>query len=98
VSLIDRRRFRLLGYHLSGQNDGETARVRRAFDRFVQGPLPVERWAETIRADAPHVVIFPEIGMVAGLRLAPVQCASWGHTTTTGLPTVDYFLSSDLLR
>ncbi|HXW23412.1 MAG TPA: tetratricopeptide repeat protein, partial [Xanthobacteraceae bacterium] len=104
VSLIDRRRFRLYGYHVSAVNDVETARVRRAFDRFVQGPLPVERWCEAIRADAPHAVIFPEIGMdqttpkLAGLRLAPVQCASWGHPSTSGFPTIDYFLSSDLME
>jgi protein O-GlcNAc transferase len=104
VSLMDRRRFRLSAYHLSPHHDGETARVRRAFARFVQGPLPLERWCETIRADAPHLVIFPEIGMdemtprLAGLRLAPVQAASWGHPTTSGFPTIDYFLSSELME
>jgi protein O-GlcNAc transferase len=104
VSLIDRRRFRLFGYHTAGHPDSETARVRRAFTRFVQGPLTVERWCETIRADAPHVVIFPEIGMdpatsrLAGLRLAPVQCSSWGHPETSGFPTIDYFLSSALME
>jgi protein O-GlcNAc transferase len=104
VSLIDRRRFRLCAYHTSAHHDGETARVRRAFARFVQGPLPLERWCETIRADAPHVVIFPEIGMdemtprLAGLRLAPVQCTSWGHPATSGFPTIDYFLSSELME
>jgi protein O-GlcNAc transferase len=104
VSLIDRRRFRLFGYHTSPHHDGETARVRRAFARFVQGPLALERWCETIRADAPHVVIFPEIGMdqmtprLAGLRLAPVQCNSWGHPSSSGLPTIDYFLSSELME
>jgi protein O-GlcNAc transferase len=104
VSLIDRRRFRLSAYHTSPHHDGETGRVRRAFSRFVQGPLPLERWCETIRADAPHVVIFPEIGMdqmtarIAGLRLAPVQCSSWGHPETSGFPTIDYFLSSELME
>jgi protein O-GlcNAc transferase len=104
VSLIDRRRFRLYGYHVSAHNDVETARVRRSFDRFVQGPRPAERWCELIRADAPHAVIFPEIGMdpmtpkLAGLRLAPVQCTSWGHPSTSGFPTIDYFLSSDLME
>ena len=104
VSLLDRSRFRLFGYHTSNVNDVETARIRRSFDRFVQGPMPLERWCETIRADAPHVVIFPEVGMdpmtprLAGLRLAPVQCCSWGHPTTSGFPTIDYFLSSDLME
>ena len=31
---------------------------------------------------------------LAALRLAPVQCAGWGHPVTTGLSTIDVFLSS----
>jgi protein O-GlcNAc transferase len=27
-----------------------------------------------------------------------VQCVTWGHPTTTGLPTIDYFLSSALME
>jgi predicted O-linked N-acetylglucosamine transferase (SPINDLY family) len=35
---------------------------------------------------------------IAGLRLAPIQCMTWGHPVTSGLPTIDYFLSSDLME
>ncbi len=31
-------------------------------------------------------------------RLAPVQCTGWGSTTTSGVPAVDYFLSSELVE
>jgi protein O-GlcNAc transferase len=54
--------------------------------------------------DAPHVIIHPDIGMnavsaqLAAQRLAAVQCNSWGHPDTSGFPTIDYFLSSDLME
>jgi predicted O-linked N-acetylglucosamine transferase (SPINDLY family) len=31
-------------------------------------------------------------------RMAPVQCTTWGHPVTTGSPTMDYFVSSELLE
>jgi protein O-GlcNAc transferase len=35
---------------------------------------------------------------LAARRLAPVQCVTWGHPETTGLETMDYFLSSELME
>jgi predicted O-linked N-acetylglucosamine transferase (SPINDLY family) len=101
---LDRRRFRLFGYHTGARQDAETARAAAQFERFVQGPLPEPVWRERIAADQPHVLIYPEIGMnpmaarLAAQRLAPVQCTSWGHPETSGYPTVDYFLSSELME
>ena len=53
-----------------------------------------------IRGAALDAVIFPEVGMdarvmtLAAMRLAPFQAVAWGHPVTTGLPTIDVFLSS----
>jgi predicted O-linked N-acetylglucosamine transferase (SPINDLY family) len=64
----------------------------------------VEGWARAILGHEPQVLIYPEIGMdpmtarLASLRLAPVQAASWGHPETTGLPTIDYYLSAEDLE
>jgi predicted O-linked N-acetylglucosamine transferase (SPINDLY family) len=50
------------------------------------------------------VLLFTDIGMdpvtytLAHSRFAPVQCATWGHPVTSGLPTIDYFLSSALFE
>ena len=72
--------------------------------RFVQGPLPAERWREAILADMPHILIYPEVGMgpvaaqLAAQRLAPTQCNFAGHPETSGYPTLDYFLSSELME
>src|SRR5208337_622738 len=35
---------------------------------------------------------------LAAQRLAPVQCNSWGHPETSGMPTLDFFISSDLME
>ncbi|MEI6985313.1 MAG: tetratricopeptide repeat protein [Rhodospirillaceae bacterium] len=101
---LDRNRFELFCYHTGSQRDAETERAEAAADRFIQGPLTHDLWREMIIADAPHVLIYPEIGMdpmtlkLAAQRLASVQCTSWGHPSTSGLPTIDYYLSSDLME
>src|SRR6516165_5862091 len=101
---LDRSRFRLFGYHVQAETDAQTGRVRSLCERFVQGPLSIERWRQEIAADAPHVLIYPEVGMspisakLAAQRLAPVQCNSWSYPNTSGFPTLDYFLSSDLME
>ena len=104
VEGLDRARFEVTGYHTSPRRDAETDRAAALFDRFVQGPLPVHVWRARIAADQPHVLIYPEVGMdpmvaqLAAMRLAPVQYASWGHPSTTGYPTLDYFLSSEAME
>jgi protein O-GlcNAc transferase len=104
VSQIDRSRFRLTGYHLGTIEDEETEVAASLFDRFVRQSLNIEGWRREILADAPHVLIYPGLLMdthslqLAAQRLAPVQCNSWGHPETSGLPTLDYFLSSDLME
>ena len=32
------------------------------------------------------------------MRLARVQAATWGHPETTGLPTIDHYLSAEALE
>ena len=50
------------------------------------------------------MLVYPEIGMdpkhqaLAALRLAPVQCALYGHPATSGLVNIDYFLSGDAIE
>ena len=46
------------------------------------------------------IIVYPEIGMcqqtrfIAFSRLAPIQINTWGHSDTSGLPNIDYFVSS----
>lgn len=97
---IDSRRFTLHAFYLGAHQDAETDRCRRHAARFHMGALGLRAWAETILASGPQVLIYPDIGMdpmttkLASLRLAPLQLAAWGHPETTGLTTVDAFLSA----
>ncbi len=104
LKALNRERFALYGYHTGTTDDHYTDVARQAFDRFVEHDFPLAGLCDKILADRLHVLFYPEIGMnrlavrLSSLRLAPVQCASWGHSTTSGLPTMDYFLSSDLME
>ncbi len=50
------------------------------------------------------ILYYLDIGMeplsyfLAFSRLAPVQCVTWGHPVTTGIPNMDYFISSQLFE
>ncbi|MEI6558309.1 MAG: tetratricopeptide repeat protein [Rhodospirillaceae bacterium] len=104
LSQLDRRRFRVNCYHTRAQRDAATLEAEGLADRFIQGPLPLEHWRTVILADAPDVLIYPELGMdavtaqLAGQRLARLQCTSWGHPVTSGYPSVDAYLSSALME
>jgi protein O-GlcNAc transferase len=101
---LDHGRFSLHGFYLGAHEDDETRFARSHAARFECGPRDLHQWIETIVECDPHMLIYPEVGMdpmtarLASLRLAPVQAASWGHPETTGLPTIDYYLSAEDLE
>ncbi len=92
LKMLDRDRFHVSGYYTSAERDDETDAAATLCDRFAQGPLSLDAWRRQILDDAPHVLIFPEIGMdkvsaqLAAQRLAAVQCCSWGHPGDTLSP------------
>jgi len=104
VAHLDRRKFDICLYHTSSVSDAETAWAKGHVDRFVQGPRPMKAWLDEVTRDRPDVMFYPEVGMdattctLAALRLAPLQVAGWGHPVTTGLPSMDLFLSGELLE
>ena len=100
VRHFDRDRVELTVFQLERQSDDETARARRDAARFVDSPVTLAGWTQAIADANLDVLIYPEIGMhplttrLAAMRLAPVQAAGWGHPLTTGLPTIDLFISA----
>ena len=104
IRQLDRSRFEVFGYHLGDDHDAMSAELGAACDVYRHGAAGQDAWARTIAGDGLHVLIYPEIGMhplpvqLACRRLAPVQAMAWGHPVTSGLPEIDYFLTSDLME
>jgi protein O-GlcNAc transferase len=78
---------------------------RELSDRVLQDiPNALEAICHQLLNDNLHVLVYTDIGMfplstqLAALRLASIQCTAWGHPVTSGLPTVDYYLSSEAME
>ena len=70
--------------------------IESAVDVPVEPLLAAQRAIAKLELD---VLVFCDVGMAHSTywltfsRLAPRQLAFWGHPVTTGVPTVDYFVS-----
>jgi predicted O-linked N-acetylglucosamine transferase (SPINDLY family) len=101
VTGLDPARVEVYLYQLGHDQDADGARIAAsaAQARTLPRAQDVAPLVEAIRADAPDVVVYTDIGMsgtiscLAATRLAPFQCVLWGHPITTGLPTIDAFVT-----
>jgi predicted O-linked N-acetylglucosamine transferase (SPINDLY family) len=104
ITRLSRADFHVTLFSVGLHEDAIGQELTASADRFVllTRDLPAARQA--ILANSVDVLIYTDIGMdqttysLAFSRLAPVQCTTWGHPETTGIDTIDYFLSSDLME
>jgi CRISPR-associated protein Csy1 len=96
---LERDQFEVGVFHFGKEIDETTQRLRSGVEHFVHIGGSAREIAAALRAAALDVLVYPQIGMdsrdatLAALRLAPIQCAAWGHPETTGSENIDYFLS-----
>lgn len=104
VDVLDRARFEVIGYSTGHADDDVTAHAAARLDGFVARQTDRAALARRIRNDRIDFLFYPDIGMdpgaawLAALKLAPIQAMTWGHPTTSGYPTMDLFLSSELME
>jgi predicted O-linked N-acetylglucosamine transferase (SPINDLY family) len=72
---------------------------------YITIPYNLESARIAIEEKQPDILVYTDIGMdiliylLAYSRLAPIQCVlAGGHPITTGLPTIDYSLSGEMLE
>ncbi len=99
ATALDPLAFERIVFHTAPVTDAVSRRIEADVDHFVALRATTRETAARIAAEALDVIVYPEVGMdamtylLATLRLAPVQCAGWGHPVTTGSDTIDAFLT-----
>jgi predicted O-linked N-acetylglucosamine transferase (SPINDLY family) len=74
--------------------------IAESCDKYIVFDKDLEKAQKVIADCELDILIFADLGMdiktycIALGRLAPIQVATWGHSDTSGLPTIDYFVSS----
>lgn len=96
----DRGLFETHLFPLATERNEVTGYLAGLVDTFHAQATGTEAAARQIRECELDILVYPEIGLdalsfrLAAMRLAPVQCVAGGHPATTGLSTLDYFLSA----
>ena len=100
---LSRERFEVTAIFLGTPvEDAVSQAIRRDADHTLVVPHDLDAAREQIAALRLDILFYQDIGMepfgyfLSFARLAPVQCVSFGHPDTSGVPTVDYFISNDL--
>lgn len=100
----DKSKVDIYTYHTGRKVDSKTGEVKQSSTRFLHVPGNLEGACEAIVRDRLHILVFLDIGMspvmglMGALRLAPVECVTWGYPVTSGLETIDYYLSGSLME
>lgn len=102
---LDRERFEAIAIRIPPfRQDAIAGIIDRASDRVVHLPESLAAMRAAIGGLELDVLFYQDIGMepmsyfLAFARLAPVQCVSFGHPDTTGIDTMDWFVSGDLVE
>lgn len=101
VRHLDRARFEVVLIHApKTKRDAVSAQLDALADAVLQLPGTLPGQQQMLADEKLDVLFYPDIGMsptsrfLAFARLAPVQAVSWGHPDTTGIDTLDYFISA----
>jgi protein O-GlcNAc transferase len=86
-------------------HDDPVARgIQDVADKVIVFPDDTFEAQGIIAAQKLDILYYADLGMdirtyfLAFARLARVQCVTWGHPDTSGIPNMDYFISGDVIE
>jgi protein O-GlcNAc transferase len=92
--------FEIVLLRLSDSTDAMGTKISSYADCVISLDSDLLIARQQIAKQELDLLFYTDIGMaplsyfLAFARLAPVQCMTWGHPSTTGIPNMDYFLSA----
>ena len=105
IKNLDRKKFEIVIFHtLQTKKSLVKKDIDKSVDKVVNLNNKIQEQQQQVEKENLDILFYTDIGMSASTyflafsRLAPVQIVSWGHTETTGINTIDYFLSSTLFE
>ncbi|MGE3313862.1 MAG: tetratricopeptide repeat protein [Planctomycetaceae bacterium] len=104
IAKLSRTDFEVAVISVGRSEDELAVQIRSSADQSIEIDETIPVACSRLLELELDVLIFTDIGMdpitytLAHNRFAPIQCATWGHPVTTGLSTIDYFLSSRLFE
>ena len=99
IAHLDRDAFEVHLFLFPHKKDDITAFIEGHADSATLLPEVLSAARRVVAAKKLDILFYPDIGMdsftyfLAFSRLAPVQCAFYGHPITTGIRSIDYFIS-----
>ncbi len=103
-SHFNRQQFHISVFFINGTDNRVSNFVRQHVDYWENLPLNLSLARQKIAEQELDILCYLDIGMenfsyfLAFSRLAPIQCNTWGHPAISGIPTIDYYLSSRYLE
>ncbi len=104
IDHLDRDKFQVVVFRGPGCVDAIAQQIAASANHCVTLVFELQAAQAQIAEHELDVLFYTDIGLdgmsyyLAHARLAPLQCVTWGHPLTTGIPTIDTFISSDDLE
>ena len=101
IKLLSRDKFQVILFRFPGKADQVSKDIDNSADVVVILPSILKSARKKIASQSLDILLYLDIGMepmtyfLAFSRMAPVQCVTWGHPVTTGIPNMDYYISSE---